>query len=168
MNNPGAMNSFHKQAGVASLEFAFAGLMTLIIIFTAIEMGRLMFTLNTLAEATRRGARVAAVCTVDNPRIKSTAIFDRTGSAGRSPYLRNLTPDNIVVEYLSANGTVLAGASTSPTFEQIRYVRVRVQDFQYRMLIPGIAFQFTAPEFPTTIPRESLGIPKPNQTSTCV
>jgi hypothetical protein len=156
-----------KQRGLSSVEFAIAGLATLLIIFMAMEMARLMFTLNTLAESTRRGARVAAICTVDNAEISRVAVFNNSGSGAQSPILPLLTTDNIAVEYLGENGAVLTGAATNPAYLNIRYVRVRIVNYQHTMFIPGMNLSFAAPEFPTTIPRESLGVPRPDQTSTC-
>jgi len=98
MNNPVFRQStnrrlqhapLYRQRGLASVEFAIVGLATLIILFTAIEMGRMLFTLNTLAEVTRRGARVAAVCTVDNLAISRVAIFNNAATAGPSPILED-------------------------------------------------------------------------------
>ena len=161
-------SSFERQRGLASLEFAISGLATLIILFGAIEMGRMMFTMNTLAEATRRGARVASVCLIDDPQIARIAVFNSSGSGTDSPILKDLTTNNIAVEYLNADGGVLVGAAGDDSiYTQIRYVRVRITDYQYRFIIPGVDIVFTAPQFPTTVPRESLGVPKPDQTSTC-
>jgi len=79
-----------------------------------------------------------------------------------------LTTSNIRVEYLTENGTVLSDpAADDETYLQIEYVRVRVVDYQHRLIIPGLSLSITAPEYPTTVPRESLGVPKPDQTSTC-
>jgi Flp pilus assembly protein TadG len=160
----------NRQRGLASVEFAIVGLVTLTILFMAIEMGRMLFTLNTLAEVTRRGARVAAVCTVDNLAISRIAIFNDAATAGPSPILGKLTTNNIRVEYLAKDGGVLtdyAGAGNEDTYTQIEYVRVRVVGYQHRLIIPGLSLSITAPEYPTTIPRESLGVPRPDQTSTC-
>jgi Flp pilus assembly protein TadG len=158
----------HRQRGLASVEFAIVGLATLMILFMAIEMGRLMFTLNTLAEVTRRGARIAAVCTVDNPTISRIAIFNDAATDGPSPILKKLTTNNMRVEYLNKDGDVLTGAAgNEATYLQIEYVRVRVVGYQHQLIIPGMSLSIMAPEYPTTVPRESLGVPKPDQTSTC-
>jgi Flp pilus assembly protein TadG len=157
-----------KQRGVTSVEFAFVGLAAILIIFMAMEMGRMMFTLNTLAEVTRRGARVAAVCTIDNLAISRIAIFNDAATAGPSPILGKLTTNNIRVEYLTETGTVLAEPTKDDeTYLTIEYVRVRVVGYQHQLIIPGLSLSIMAPEYPTTVPRESLGIPRPDQTSTC-
>jgi hypothetical protein len=163
-----------KKRGMTSVEFALVGLAALLIIFMAMEMGRMMFTLNALAESTRRGARVAAVCTLDNAEISRIAVFNSSGSGAQSPILPQLTTDNVVVEYLDEDGAVLedvaldVAAGDNSTYLQIRYVRVRIENYQHSMILPGMNVSFMAPEFPTTIPRESLGVPRPDQTSTCV
>jgi hypothetical protein len=45
-------------------------------------------------------------------------------------------------------------------FNMIRYVQVRVVGFQQQLLIPFASASFTMPEFVTTLPRESLGVPR--------
>jgi hypothetical protein len=158
----------YRQRGLATVEFAIVGLATLIILFMAIEMGRMMFTLNTLAEVTRRGARVASVCTVDNPAISRIAIFNDAATDGPSPILGKLTTNNMRVEYLDKDGGVLSGAAgDEDIYLQIEYVRVRVVGYQHQLIIPGMSLSIMAPEYPTTVPRESLGVPKVGQISTC-
>jgi Flp pilus assembly protein TadG len=158
----------YRQRGLASVEFAVVGLTTLVILFMAIEMSRMMFTLNTLAEVTRRGARVASVCTVDNPAIRRIAIFNDAATSGPSPILKKLTPSNMRVEYLDKDGNVLTGAAgNEDTYLQIEYVRVRVVGYEHQLIIPGMSLLIAAPEYPTTVPRESLGVPRVGQTSTC-
>ena len=51
-----------KQTGTAIVEFAIIASVMLMILFGVIEFGRVMFVGNALAESTRRGARLAAVC----------------------------------------------------------------------------------------------------------
>nr|WP_305907145.1 TadE family protein [Methylomarinum sp. Ch1-1]MDP4519872.1 pilus assembly protein [Methylomarinum sp. Ch1-1] len=52
------------QRGASMVEFALIALVFFTLIFGIIEFARVMFVYNTLVEATRRGARVAAVCPV--------------------------------------------------------------------------------------------------------
>ena len=105
------LQTMRKQRGLSSVEFAISGLATLLILFMAMEMARMMFTLNTLSEATRRGARVAAVCTLNNPQISRVAVFNNSGTGDQSPILQNLSTDNIVV-CLAGLTPVLMGAGS--------------------------------------------------------
>ena len=159
------MNLKRKQRGLASVEFAIVGAATLAILFSAVEMGRMMFTLNALAEATRRGARLAAVCQVNDPRISQVAVFNSNGGT-QSPILPSLTTANVTVEYLNEDGSVIGGA-TQGAAANIWFVRVRIVNYRHTFVFPGLDISFITPEYPTTIPREALGIPKVGQTSTC-
>jgi len=137
-----------SQQGTTSVEFAIVGLVFFTIMFGLIDLSRIFFELAALDESTRRGARVAAVCPVNDPYVAQTALFD-----GLIP---NLTTGNISVEYLDANGTVV-GAPAGAGYGSIRYVRVAIQNFQIQTIIPGLASVISMPPFETTILRESLG-----------
>ena len=67
------MNGRLRQKGVTTVEFAIIGTAFMIVLFGVIEVGRAVFTLNTLGETTRRAARIATVCPINgrpppNPR----------------------------------------------------------------------------------------------------
>ena len=146
------------QRGTTTVEFAIVGLLAMVVLFALIEFSRLVFTVNTLAEATRRGARMATVCPVDDPAIAQVAVFNAPGVAGASPIVSGLTTSKILVQYLDQAGAVIA--SPGPNFLQIRYVRVSITNFQHTLVIPLFNLSFTLPAYATTLPRESLGIPR--------
>jgi Flp pilus assembly protein TadG len=158
--------SRHGQRGIAAVEFAIVALATLTILFASMEMARMMFTFNTLAEVTRRGARIASICQVDDPEINRLAIFNTSGGSV-SPILKKLSTANVKVEYLNENGAVLASTAGN-AYYQIRYVRVRIANYQHNLIIPGMSVSVMAPGYPTTVPRESLGVPREGQLSNCV
>jgi len=156
------------QRGVTTVEFAIVGLLAFTMLFAALEVARLLFTVNMLEEATRRGARVAAVCPVDSPAINRAATFNSSGSGTNSPILPRLTTANIQVEYLNALGVPLTGyGNNQAVYLQIEYVRVSVANFDFSYTIPGFSSTFTTRSYATTLPRESLGVPRPGQTSIC-
>jgi len=146
-----------RQSGTTSVEFAIIGVVAMVVLFGLIEFGRLAFTLNALSEATRRGARMAAVCPINDPAIAQVATFNAPDGSQR-PLLNGLGTGNIVVEYLNATGGVVGAPATN--FMQISYVRVRIANFQHQLLIPVFGRTFTTPAFPSTLPRESLGVPR--------
>jgi Flp pilus assembly protein TadG len=156
----------HRQRGIAAVEFAIVAMVTLMILFGAMEMARMMFTFNTLAEVTRRGARIASICQVNDPEINRLAIFNTSGG-NVSPILKKLSTANVKVEYLDENGAVLASTAGNAYYD-IRYVRVRIANYQHNLIIPGMSVSVMAPGYPTTVPRESLGVPKVGQLSNCV
>lgn len=141
-----------RQRGTTTVEFAIVGAVLMLVLFTVIEFGRIIFTLNVLQEAARRGARVAAVCAVGDAGVANAAVFTD---------LRGFTTANVAVEYLDESG------APTGSFDAIRYVRVRIVDYSMQLAIPFINPAFDAPEFSSTLPRESLGIPKSGAPPAC-
>jgi TadE-like protein len=144
------------QKGTTTVEFAIVGAVLITIIFAVIEFGRTLFTFSVLNEGTRRGARVAAVCPLNDPAIAQETAFVT---------LPGLTTQNVTVEYLNQGGGVIANPAGN--FGAIEYVRVRIVNFQYQMWIPFLNLAFTAPEFAATLPRESLGVPREGVINPC-
>ena len=106
----------------------------------------------------RREAILAAGAACLTPAIAQVAVFNAPGSGGASRIVSGLTTANVVVEYLSDVGGVVA--SPGANFLNIRYVRVRIANLQHTLRIPLKNVTFTLPGYPTTLPRESLGIPR--------
>jgi Flp pilus assembly protein TadG len=150
-----------RERGTTTVEFAIIGSAAMLVLFSIIEVSRLVFTISVLGEVTRRGARMAAVCPVNDPAIAGTAVFSRGG--GR--VLPNLGVSNIRVEYLAANGSVVADPVGG--FANISQVRVGIMNFEHQMLIPFSALNVVTPTFTTTLPRESLGIPRQGEIFNC-
>jgi hypothetical protein len=141
-----------SQQGTTTVEFAIIGLIALITLFAVVEVARAFFVYNALEEATRRGARVAAVCQVNDPAIAQIASFTASGSG----IVGGLMPGNFAVEYLNASGNVLADPMAS--YGLISYVRVRVVGFNHQLMIPLFGSMFPTPPFTTVLPAESLGV----------
>ena len=143
-----------KQQGLLMVEFAIIAPVFFMLLFAAIEVARLLFVMNTITEATRRGARVAVVCPVDHADIMRVTLFDAPGSAGDSPILNNMSNANIDVAYFDEDGV----ATTN--YPDIDFVRVSIQNYQHTLLIPFIPAEsliLNMPSFATTLPAESLG-----------
>ncbi|GGK59250.1 TadE/TadG family type IV pilus assembly protein [Amphritea balenae] len=148
-----------QQTGLVTVEFALIGAFFFLVLFAIIEFGRVLFVWNTLDEVTRRAARLAAVC----PMNQTAAVIDRSIFQGN--VLSNLDSSNINVEYLTESfGDPLN------VLEDVRYVRASVQNYQHQLLIPFIPTSIlTAPDFSTTLPSESLGTsPAGSWTVTCL
>lgn len=143
------------QKGVYTVEFAIAGAVFFLVLFGVIEIGRALFVWNTIAEATRRGARVAAVCDPTNNTIAGeVAVFNAPGGGSVSPVLNGLTTGNVSVQYLDAGGTPGAVGAA------IDYVRVSITGYTHNLIIPFLpasVTNLTVPPFTTTLPAESLG-----------
>jgi hypothetical protein len=143
-----------QQQGLATVETAIVGLLVMMTLFGAIEVARAFFVYTTLEEATRRGARVAAVCQVNDAAIREIAVMSTGGPA--SSVVNGLTTANVVVQYLDPSGNVLGDPIGS--YGLIRYVRVRIVGFTHQLLIPLVNMSFLTPDFETTLPAESLGV----------
>jgi Flp pilus assembly protein TadG len=147
---------FQRQTGAQTVEFALTASTFFVVLFAVIEIARALWTWSLLNEATRVGARLAAVCDINDSRI-----YQET-----SNYVEGLEPANVVVEYqylphtFNPTWTTVNGAAADPAVirnaDQV-LVRVRIQDYA-----PSFLFLFgkptlTAPPFETTLPAESLG-----------
>ena len=145
-----------RQSGLTTVEFAIVGAVLLLTVFAAIEVGRVIYTMDVLQEAARRGARVAAVCKVDDAGVVDAAVF-----VAQAP----LAAEHVVVEYLGADGAMVANPGEH--YDAIHFVRVRIENVAIPIAIPFINPTFQAPEFSSTLPRESLGIAKWEESPTC-
>lgn len=149
-----------RMRGVYVVEFAIIGLLLFILLFSVLEFGRLYFTVNALNETVRRGARLAAVCDISEPRILRRAIFNAANDSGASSLIANLDTADLNLIYMDENGAVVASPgdlSGINGFRAIRYVQLRVENFTFELLIPVFGGSITLPLFRSTLPRESLG-----------
>lgn len=145
-----------RQSGLHTVEFALVGSLFFILLFAAIEFGRLMFVWNTLDETSRRAARVAVVCPIDHSATRRVAMFADPTAAGDSPILRNLNEELIQISYLTATGSVISDPAAN--YLDIAFVRSEVSGFQHQLIIPFFVQEFELPPFITVLPRESLGV----------
>lgn len=144
-----------KQQGVTIIEFTLIATTLMLIIFSVIEVGRYVYSLQTINEITRVAARLATVCRVeDRNDIPALAIPDYAPGG--------LSVDNIVIDYLNESGNVVTGTLTDDdVFSTIRYVRARVVNFSYQftglLSFINLTGLLEVPEFETIRPRENLG-----------
>lgn len=152
--------NIRRMRGVYVVEFAIIGLLLFVVLFGVLEMGRLYFTVNTLNEVVRRGARLAAVCNIDEQVILERAVFDLEGSDGSSELVGGLATSQVTLTYLDENGAQVgnpADETGADGFRAIRYVHLEVQGFTFDLMIPTLGQTITLPAFRATLPRESLG-----------
>lgn len=143
-------NSSRRQQGLTTVEFSLVGTALFMVLFGLIEFGRLMFTWNVLDEATRRAARLAAVCPVET----GGNAYARAQGAFKGSMLPNFSSENVQVEYLEEDGTAMAEPNTEDTF----YVRASIIGYSHQVLIPFFDITLDALTFATTLPAESLGV----------
>lgn len=155
-----------SQSGTTTVEFAIIGTVMMMVVFGIIEMGRALYTVNMLTEAARRGARMAAVCPVGDPKPAAVAIFDTGG--GTSAAVPGLTTSNVLIQYLDVNGNVIA--SPAANFKLIRYVQASISStspYVMPLFIPVLSPTLNLSGFTATMPRESLGISAAGVTTAC-
>lgn len=145
-----------RMRGVYVVEFAIVGMLLFILLFGALEMGRLLFTVNTLNESVRRGARLAVVCNIQDPVVLRKAVFANTGSTV-SAIIGNLDTADIVLRYYDANGSVITDPSPAGGFSDIRFVQVSIENFPFNLMIPVLGRNILLQPFRSVLPRESLG-----------
>ena len=155
-----------RQAGTTSVEFAIVGMVMMVCLLGVIEVSRLLFVINALGESTRRGARLAAVCPVGDAAIAQMAVFNSTGGTN-SPVVNGLSTANIQLEYLNVAGApITVDLSVAENYATINYVRVQIVNYVHQWIFPG-ALTFTMPPQPSTLPRESLGVPRNEPIQSC-
>ena len=93
------------QRGVAAVEFALVAIPFFLLLFGAMEFGRLLYLWNTVQEVTRYAARQAVVTDFTQAdeiaTIKRAAVFRVTD--GTLPASTEVTNANVVIQYLNAN-----------------------------------------------------------------
>jgi len=169
-----------RQRGAQTVELALTFFTFIVILVGIVELIRALWMWTVLGEATRRGARVAAVCDINDPAIYRAATAIPIG----------LTPANVTVAYRylhssdpmippAAFTTVAYGFGSAPSSEEVAtiraaskvFVRVGITNFNppFAFLFPwedrdetGRAALtptagFLARYFDTTMPAESLG-----------
>jgi Flp pilus assembly protein TadG len=138
-----------KMRGVVTVEFAIVGGVLLMVIFGCLEFGRATYTMAALNEGTRRAARLAAVCPINDPKIAPAVNF--AGVVGFNATVGG----NVNLQYLDVNGTSLGNA---PAAGLVKYVQVSVTGYNIPLIIPGMNVTITSPPFTATLPGESLGL----------
>jgi hypothetical protein len=126
------------------VEFAIVGGALMMVIFGCLEFGRATYSLAALNEGTRRAARLAAVCPINDPVIVPAVNF--MGVSGFSA-------SNVTLNYLDANG---ASLGAGPAASSVYYVRVSVAG-AIPLAIPFLS-ETLSPTYTVTLPAESLGI----------
>jgi len=148
----------HRQRGTTAVEFAIVGGVFFLVLFGVAEIARAIYTWNALTEATRRGARVAAICPLNHAAIARVTVFQAGDSGVPQAVLPGLSPANVDLAYLDADGQPIADPFGN--FGLIRYVRVGITGYQHNFVVSMIGGSIDAPQFYSTLPRESLGIPR--------
>lgn len=125
-----------RQAGVAAVEFAIVAALLFTLLLGMIEMARMLWTWNAAVEATRRGARMAVVCNLNEPNIK----------VRMQQMLPALAASNITITYLPA----------ACSDANCQTVTVTLSGYTHQPIIPFVPMSVPIPSFSTSLPREFM------------
>lgn len=129
----------NKQNGAAAIEFALIASIFFTILIGTLEFGRVLFYMNSAAEATRFGARIAVVCDINAPGIKSNM----------KKRLAILADNNIDVKYVP-------GGCSQASCKSISVAITGVTVATFIPFVPDSVNAISLPSFSTTLPRESM------------
>lgn len=163
--------NFNSQRGLTIIEFTLIAWGLFVLMFFAFEVGRYMFTMQMLNEMTRKAARLAVVCSIeDQYDIRDLAEVKENRPTG-------FVADNLLIDYVDINGAVVSVAGFSGMDEdaknlvlsQIKFVKTEISEYQFRFMpllnFLGDSGAINVPTFRTLLPTESLGIVRPNSGS---
>jgi TadE-like protein len=164
-----------SETGTTVAEFAMVALIFFIMIFGIIEFGRLLYTHNALADATRRGARYAVlhsgISNADKLKVKNEVVygakgtFDRDGNPTSAPLINGLTTDMVEVTF---EGEDLDGDPDTPPSNfgsNLGRATVKIVGYNFNLSIPVVGRPVAMPDYSTTLSAESAGeIPAPIST----
>jgi Flp pilus assembly protein TadG len=145
----------NKMRGVTMVEFAIVAAVLMMLLFACLEFGRATYSFAALNEGTRRAARLAAVCPLNDPQIAAAVNFMG---------INGFTNANVSVSYLDTNG---ASLGAGPALVNVYYVRVSVVGFTIPLAIPFVNPTLTSPSFAVTLPAESLGVSNTGVSTAC-
>ncbi|MGY2491440.1 TadE/TadG family type IV pilus assembly protein [Cupriavidus sp. CP313] len=134
-----------RQRGATAVEFAIAAVLFFGLLLGILEFGRVLFTWNAVAEATRWGARQAVVCGRGSPSVLNRM----------QEILPSLKSANVSVNWYDANGLSASCDSASCTG-----VAVSVTGLAVSPVSPAAWVGFSSlavPGFLTYLPREIMG-----------
>lgn len=145
--------------GLATVEFALTASFFFMMLIAIVAGGHLFWTHNALVEATRRGARYAAnqchpssdTCPdadTSVERIKNVILYN-SPVAGSTPFVPNLTADNISVTH-TYNFGFSAGT-----------VSVKIENYDYNFVFSPVAISM--PAYQTSVAGENVGYIPPDR-----
>jgi hypothetical protein len=127
-----------RQHGATLVEFALVSVLFFTLVMAIVEFGRWLSTLELASEATRRAARMAVVCDINDATI-------RTRMQSYLPML-GLADNQISIGYFPA------GCNKT----NCQSVSVGITGATFTPHIPFLMAAFPVPPFSTSLPRESM------------
>jgi Flp pilus assembly protein TadG len=151
--------SRREERGRALLELAIGGLIFFIALFGVLELSRLMWTHNALADATRQGARWASINSQNVDNVKNMVVYGTTSpAAGAKPVVHGLTTSNVEVVYSTGGISQRFGVKNGT-------VTVRITGYNFTLSIPLIGRTIAMPDYKAVATGEAAGyFPAPTAT----
>jgi hypothetical protein len=156
-----------NERGTSVAEFAMVALVFFILIFGIIEFGRLLYTHNALADATRRGARFAVLHPGETDEdiravqrevvYGSKAVFDADGKTDSPPLISGLTTTMVKVTYQGEDLDGDPATAPEPFGSNLGTATVKIEGFQFNLLIPVVGRVLNLGDYATTLSAESAG-----------
>ena len=140
-----------NERGGSLIEFTVVALSFFIMLVGIVAAGNLYYTHNALVEATRRGARYAALHPTGSTTAVRNVVIYGTDSppTGAIPLVYNLQTTNVTVTYTGLN--VAQGTVT-----------VTIDNYSFPFVLPTRTTSVTMPPYRTTITGESAGFIPPD------
>ena len=162
------------ERGATLIELVITAVFFFFMLIGITSASHLYYTHNALVEATRRGTRYAlfqcsqydTAClnragltsTEQVDRIKNVVLTNNSAGGG-TPEVPGLTAANIIVEHSQYDVATATGINYGVGQGE---VTVRITNFQYTLVLPGISYSFRLPEYRTTLTGECAGYRPPN------
>jgi Flp pilus assembly protein TadG len=146
--------------GGSLIEFTVVASVFFLMLVGIVAAGNLYYTHNALVEATRRGARYAALHPNGGATAVQNVVIYGTDAppTGATSLVYNLQPANVAVCYSASTGNcqgqafgVAAGSVT-----------VVIQNYSFPFVLPTSTTSITMPPYRTTITGESAGFIPPD------
>ena len=156
------------ERGATLIEFVITAVFLFFMLIGVTSASHLYYTHNALVEATRRGARYAlfqcgqydAAClnraglTSDQQveRIKNVVLAN--DPAGGETPVRGLTAANVIVEHSQYDVATATGVNYGVGQGE---VTIRITNYRYTLVVPGVSYSLPMPEYRTTLTGENAG-----------
>jgi Flp pilus assembly protein TadG len=176
-----SINTRGDERGTTVAEFAMVALLFFTLIFGIIEFGRMLYTHNSLADATRRGARYAVL----HPSSKEAdvknlvvygdkATYDTLGNPLTGPVVAGLTPGMVQVTYEGEDLDGDPDTEATSFGSNLGQATVKIVGYSFSFTVPVIGRAIPMGDYSTTLSAESAGDipddisedPEPEPTST--
>lgn len=167
-----------RQRGVASVEFALIAVVFFTLLFGVIEFGRLLFSINSVQEVTRRAAREQTVRWVtDTSEVKREAVL-HPGSGGNFPGMPDVDDTKVQLDFYNTYSNAATDTNriegVSDPLENfnncywsetncIRFVRAELtkndgSPVTFTTIVPFLPDSFVLPRSTVIMPAEALGL----------